>query len=65
MKVIWILSVIFTFVVVLFAIAQSEYTKRQKMKMERDLKDEEIKRGYTPGSFSENIDEKVEVLASA
>ena len=60
---VFVLGIIFSFVIAIVYIAESEHTKRQQDKMEAELKREEMKRGYTPGTYSfrfektEDIDE--------
>ena len=52
MTAVWILIVIFIFII----IEEKETTKRKKMKIEAMLKEEELKRGYKPGTYS-NLDD--------
>lgn len=47
-----ILVVIFSFLGITSYIGEKERTKRQKMKIEATLRQEEMARGYAPGTFS-------------
>ena len=47
-----ILCVIFAFIIAIVWIAESEHTKREKLKIEATLRSEEMARGYEAGSYT-------------
>ena len=52
---VWILAVIFSFVCAIVFMAETEHTKREKEKIEAELHREEMRRGFTPGSYSDSV----------
>lgn len=55
---VWILIVIFSFIIIVTYIEQKEKTKRTKMKLETMLREDEMRKGYAPGSYS-HVDSRV------
>lgn len=47
-----ILIIIFGSIVSIISVCEKEKTKRQRIKMEAALRQEELERGYKPGSYS-------------
>lgn len=52
MTTVWILVVIFSFIIIVTFIGEREKTKRTKMKLEAMLREEEMKAGCAPGTYS-------------
>ena len=52
MTAVWILVVIFSFIIIVTFIGEREKTKRTKMKLEAMLREEEMRKGYAPGTYS-------------
>lgn len=57
MTAVWILLVIFTFIIIVSTVDEKEKTKRQKMKLMAMLREEEMAKGYNPGTYSNFSDE--------
>lgn len=57
MTAVWILLVIFTFIIIVSTVEEKEKTKRQKMKLMTMLREEEMEKGYNPGTYSNFSDE--------
>lgn len=52
MTAVWILLVIFSFLIICSFIEERGRTRRMKLKLEAMLREEEIRRGYKPGTYS-------------
>ncbi len=52
MTAVWILVVIFSFIIIVTLVEQREKTKRTKMKLEAMLREDEMRAGYAPGTYS-------------
>lgn len=52
MTAVWILIVIFSFIIICSVLEERGRSRRLKLKLEAMLREDEMKRGYAPGTYS-------------